>query len=214
MDKKFNICGIDFRVSNIDTETIGLFSTGDRDDFYQLTCFINKTNCKWEALVIKENHFGRCVGRSPEHVLCKALSAARKHQMKDKFYIEIDNSGEVFVHPGDSQEIDYYLRGTSDGNWFEFTLDSPYVSLFIDGMEFTYRPASDTWENANLPGISISYSYEKDLDCCYKHKNQRYTVTDTRTKSGEATVYKNVLPENVTRVIDGLFDKVNNLPFW
>lgn len=87
MDKKFNICGIDFRVSDIDTETISLFSTGDRDDFYQLTCFINKTNCKWEALVIKEN--------------------------------------------------------------------------------------------------------------CYKHKNQRYTVTDARTKSGEATVYKNVLPENV-----------------
>lgn len=209
-----NVCGIDFHTTAINDDAIALFSGEGQDYFYQLTCLHNKTDHCWEAFAFKEHQGGPCVGRSPEHALCRALSDADKRQMKDQFYVEIDKDGRALLHPGDATEMDCYLGGTSDGsNWFEFGFCSPYIPLFIDGMEFKYKSKSDMWENAYVPGISVSYSYEKDPDCCYKHKDQRYTVTDARSKSGEATVYENVRPENVTRVIDGLFDKVNNLPF-
>lgn len=215
MDKKFNVCGIDFHEKDVDTETTVLMSDDNQDGFYQLTYYPKQTDVCWRATAVKnDGSIKGFLGRSAEHALCKALSDADKRQMKDGFYVEIDNDGEAFIHPGDAQEIDNCLGGTSYGNWFEFTLDSPYISLFIDGMEFRYDPESHIWENAYIPGIFVSYTYEKDPDCCYKYKNQRYTVTDAISKTAQETVYKDILPENVTKAIDELFSTVNNPVFW
>lgn len=211
MNKKFNVCGIDFHTTAMNEDAVVLFSGEGQDYFYQLTRFNNKTGHCWEAFAFKEHQGGPCVGRSPEHALCRALSDADKRQMKNQFYVEIDQDGRALLHPGDATEMDDYLGGTGeDNNWFEFTFNSPYIPLFIDGMEFIYKPKSDMWENAYVSGIFVSYAYEKDSSCSYKHMNQRYIVTDARNKTGEVTIYKDILPENVTKTIDKLFSTVNN----